>query len=253
MASGDARPVPQKNVAYRLTVPVLDADGDPVGSAAGLDSEVSKDGGAFADCTNEWTEIGTSGIGYLDLTSTEMNADTVVVRVQSSSTGAKTTVVVLYPEEAGDIRVNATQLNGTGLTGRDIGASVLLSVGTGAGQVNLSSGKVPATLSSADVTGNVAADLQTIKTQTVTCAGGVTVPAATLASTTNITAGTVTTATNVTTVNGLAAGVITAAAVATGAIDADALAADAVAEIQSGLATAAALTAVHYAALNGGG
>lgn len=50
--------------------------------------------------------------------------------------------------------------------------------------------------------------------QTITCSGGVTVPAATLASTTNITAGTVTTATNVTTVNGLAANVITAAATA---------------------------------------
>jgi len=44
-------------------------------------------------------------------------------------------------------------------------------------------------------------DLHTIKTQTVTCAGGVTIPAATLASTTNITAGTITTATNVTNVN----------------------------------------------------
>ena len=55
---------------------------------------------------------------------------------------------------------------------------------------------------------------------------------------------TVTTATNVTTVNGLAAGVITAAAIATNAIDADALAADAVTEIQSGLATAAALTTI---------
>ena len=55
---------------------------------------------------------------------------------------------------------------------------------------------------------------------------------------------TVTTATNVTTVNGLAAGVITAAAIATNAMDADALAADAVTEIQSGLATAAALTTI---------
>jgi hypothetical protein len=42
----------------------------------------------------------------------------------------------------------------------------------------------------------------------------------------------------------IAAGAITAAAIATGAIDADAIAADAVTEIQSGLATAAALTTV---------
>jgi hypothetical protein len=46
--------------------------------------------------------------------------------------------------------------------------------------------------------GYVPADLQTIKTQAVTCSGGVTVPAATLASTTNITAGTIATVTNLT-------------------------------------------------------
>jgi hypothetical protein len=85
-------------------------------------------------------------------------------------------------------RVDVLKINGTSQTARDLGASVLLSVGTGAGQLNVSGGKAPATLAAADVTGNVAADLQTIKTQTVTCAGGVTIPAATLASTTNITA-----------------------------------------------------------------
>lgn len=36
-------------------------------------------------------------------------------------------------------------------------------------------GKLPVTLASTDVTGNVAADVQTIKTQTVTCSAGVTV------------------------------------------------------------------------------
>ncbi len=58
-----------------------------------------------------------------------------------------------------------------------------------------------------------------------------TFPSGTIANTTNITAGTITTATNVTTVNGLAANVITAASTA----------ADYVTEIQSGLATSAAL------------
>lgn len=63
-------------------------------------------------------------------------------------------------------------------------------------------------------------DVETIKTQTVTLSGGVTIPAATLASTTNITAGTVTTATNVTTVNGLANNVITTASINDGALTA---------------------------------
>lgn len=110
MASGDARPIPRKNVAYRVTFPIFDADGDLVTGAAGLDSEVSKDAGTFADCTNEATEIASSsGMYYLDLTATEMNADTVAVLVKTSTSGAKTTPIVLYPEEAGDIRVNVSQ------------------------------------------------------------------------------------------------------------------------------------------------
>ncbi len=115
-------------------------------------------------------------------------------------------------------RANTIKLGGTDQTARDIGLSVLLSVGVGTGQVNLSSGKVPATLAASDVTGNVASDLQTIKTQTVTAAGAVTFPAAsTLASTTNITAGTITTVGTVTSVAGLANNVITAASIATDA------------------------------------
>jgi hypothetical protein len=72
MAASDATPFPIKNQAYRVTFPILDADGDLVTGASGLDSEVSKDGGTFADCTSEATEIATSsGVYYLDLTSTE--------------------------------------------------------------------------------------------------------------------------------------------------------------------------------------
>jgi hypothetical protein len=44
---------------------------------------------------------------------------------------------------AGIASVNAVKFGGTSVTPRDIGASVLLDVGTGTGQVNLSSGKVP--------------------------------------------------------------------------------------------------------------
>lgn len=113
MAAADARPIPQKNVAYRVTFPIFDADGDLVTGATGLDSEVSKDGGTFTDCTNEATEIATSsGMYYLDLTSTEMNADTVAIIVKTSTSGAKTTPIVMYPEEAGDVRVNVTQVSG---------------------------------------------------------------------------------------------------------------------------------------------
>lgn len=113
MASSDARPVPRKNTAYRVTFPLLDGDGDLVTGATGLDSEVSIDGATFTDCTNEATEIATSsGMYYLDLTSSEMNGDTVAIIVKTSSVGAKTTPIVLYPEELGDLRVDVGQISG---------------------------------------------------------------------------------------------------------------------------------------------
>jgi hypothetical protein len=111
MASTDARPVPRKNVAFRAYFPIYKTDGSLVSGAAGLDSEVSKDGGAFADATAEATEIGSSGVYYLELSSTEMNADSVVVVVKTSTTDAIDPVLTLYPEEAGDIRSNVTQIN----------------------------------------------------------------------------------------------------------------------------------------------
>lgn len=97
-----------------MTFPILDADGDLVTGAAALDSEVSIDAGTFADCTNEATEIATSsGMYYLDLTAAEMNGDTIAIIVKTTTVGAKTTPIVLYPEEAGDYRVDVVQWLGT--------------------------------------------------------------------------------------------------------------------------------------------
>jgi hypothetical protein len=142
------------------------------------------------------------------------------------------------------LQVDTREVGGTTQTARDLGASVLLSNGTGTGQVKLSGGYVapnwgdvgnPTTalaLTATTIAVTQKVDLETIKTNPVVNAGTVTFPTtATLASTTNITAGIVTTATNVTTVNGLAANVITAASIAADAIGASELAADAITEI----------------------
>lgn len=145
MASTDARPIPIKNVAYRVTFPIWDADGDLVTGATGLDSEVSKDGGTFADCTSEATEIATaSGMYFLDLTNTEMNADTVAIIVKTSSSGAKTTPIVLYPNEAGDIDVDVTVWNGTAVATPDTAGypKVTIKDGTGTGEIDMTSGGV---------------------------------------------------------------------------------------------------------------
>ena len=103
MASTDARPIPLKATALRITFGIFKSDGTLITGATGLDSEVSKDQGTFTDCTNEATEIATSsGIYYLDLTSTEMTADAVTVLVKSTSTGAVPVVLSIYPQELGD-------------------------------------------------------------------------------------------------------------------------------------------------------
>lgn len=95
MAFAGGQPV-KKNAEFLLIFPIYDSDGDLVTGAAALDSEVSKDGGAFIDCTNEAIEIGTSGIYKLTLTPTEMNADVVAIITKTTTEDAKTTPTVIY-------------------------------------------------------------------------------------------------------------------------------------------------------------
>lgn len=87
---------PKKNTAFTLILTIRDADGDLVSGATGLDSEVSIDGGAYADCTNEATEIGSSGTYSLVLPAGEMNGDVITVVTKTTSSGAKTAVNVIY-------------------------------------------------------------------------------------------------------------------------------------------------------------
>lgn len=142
----------------------------------------------------------------------------------------------------GQIDANAVKLGGTTQTGRDIGASVLLSSGTGTGQLDFTSGVVKANLvqilgtALTETAGQIAAAFKQFF--------DVASPTGTMKAITNVV-----TTTNVTTVNGLAANVITAASVATGAIDADALAADAVTEIWAG-STAPTAAAIADAVLD---
>ena len=89
-----------KNAAQRIVFPILDADGDPTGGCAALDSEYSIDGGNFANCTNEATDItsggANTGVYYLDLVAAETNGDVICIQVKTSTAGAKTTVLVYY-------------------------------------------------------------------------------------------------------------------------------------------------------------
>jgi len=169
MASTDSRPIPLKNSGYRVRFPIFDADGDLVTGAAGLDSEISKDDGTFVDCTNEATEIATaSGIYYLDLTSTEMNADGVTIIVKTSTTGAKTTPIMLYPQETGDIVATVegdfTSTMKTSL-GTAVAASAVASVtgNVGGSVASVASGGITAASFAADAitAAKLAADVTT--------------------------------------------------------------------------------------------
>lgn len=111
----NALPYPVYGVPFGITFPILDADGDLVTGATGLDSERSLNGDTFADCTNEATEIATSsGMYYLLLTAAEMTADVVAVIVKTSSSGAKTTVLTLYPRKLVALRSGTAQGGASG-------------------------------------------------------------------------------------------------------------------------------------------
>lgn len=98
-AAGDGHEFPIYAGRFRITFPLLDADGDTVTGATTPDSEVSIDGGTFADCTNEMSEIATSsGIYRLDLTAAEMTGKTIAVQAKSATSGMKTTVMILNPK-----------------------------------------------------------------------------------------------------------------------------------------------------------
>lgn len=171
--------VRQKNVATKIVFPMVDADGDTVTSAAGLDSEEShwSDGttpSTFTDLTNEATEIGTTGIYYLSLTSGEMNQDYVAIQVKTSTTGAKTQHILIRtiagdPKAAATVTTagNSIDVASTGEVGLDFsnvknatGATTLSNItiptvtdvtnavgvktGTGANQLDVTSGRIKA-------------------------------------------------------------------------------------------------------------
>ena len=266
-----------KNVAYRVTFPILDADGDLVTGATSPDSEISKDGGAFADCTNEATEIATSsGMYYLELTSTEMNADTVAIIVKSGN--GKTTPIVLYPQEAADIKVAVTHWVATavatpttnGVPEVDITHIAGAAVSTSTAQLGVNtvqaggtawgSGAITAASIATDAIGasELAADAATEIGTAVWATA-----ARTLTANTNLNDPTAAAVADAVwdearaghvaagsfgegvVVNNMAAGSVTAAAIATGAIDADAIADNA---IDAGAIAADALTAAKFAA-----
>jgi hypothetical protein len=93
--------VRQKNTATYVVFPLMKNDGTLITGAAGLDSELnywangSAPQASFTDCTNEATEIGSTGQYYLSITQAEMNHDYDIIQVKSSTTGAVTQTILI--------------------------------------------------------------------------------------------------------------------------------------------------------------
>lgn len=156
MAATDARPIPRKNVAYRLYFAIRKNDGTLITSWTGADTELSADGGAFADATNEATEIGTSGCGYLDLTSGEMNVDNLIVKTTVTNTDALPLVTMLYPMESADaVPANLVQVDGTANASATLTLTAIAAPITGNITGNLSGSVGSVTGAVGSVTGDI--------------------------------------------------------------------------------------------------
>jgi hypothetical protein len=187
----------QSSTAKALVFFLYDSS-DHVTGKAGVTPTVtiSKNGGSFASPSGSVTEIAngfykvagnatdTNTLGALALYATGTGCDpcamaynVVALDPDLAAAGAlmpTTAGRTLVVDASGLADANVVKMgptgSGTAQTARDIGASVLLSSGTGTGQVLLSSGKV-------SVPDTQKVDVETIKTQAVTCGAGVTVMA----------------------------------------------------------------------------
>jgi len=215
------------------------------------DVKVSKDGGNVADITTLPTLLGGTGSkqSVWNLSAAEMEAGRVLVQVVDAALQDDTFLIETLPD--GAIATGKASAGGastiTLATGLAITAGAIVHIhgGTGAGQALFVNGYVSgtgvATMENAWATQPDATSLYTVWPSPL--APATTVPDVNVTKFGGTT-GTFAAGIPEVKVASLAANAITAAAIAADAVDADALAADAVTEIQSGLATAAALAVV---------
>lgn len=110
MAHETAQSIPMKGVALSLSWRIrLYTTANPLTGSAltNLRATISKDGSAFASTTNSPVQIGTTGIGTLALTATEMTANKVIVQVLCDDSGAVYDYIEIDPLRMDEIAVPA--------------------------------------------------------------------------------------------------------------------------------------------------
>lgn len=237
----------QKNVAsQKLIVYAFDSTTNlpKTGDAANLTAYVSKDYGAVTvlgdTSATEMDSTNAKGYYLFDLTQAETNADTLLFSCKSSTAnivviGVPATVFTTPPNFSlqsidSNGRVDVIKLAGTTQTARDIGASVLLSSGTGTGQLDFTSGVVKANVTQyGGSNGTFASGRPEVNTTHI--AGSAVSTSSAQIGVNVVNAGGTAWASGSLTSGVFASGAITATAIAADAIGASELAADAVAEI----------------------
>lgn len=93
-----------RNVAQLLEFGIFDSTTGDAKTGATLTTTISKDGGAAVATTNSAAEVGATARYTLQLTSTEMDADVVCIKI--TGTGVLTTFITVYTDTiAADISV----------------------------------------------------------------------------------------------------------------------------------------------------
>lgn len=99
MAATDASYFPVKSQAFRATgvFQLVTTGKESAGALTALAAFVAKDGGAYLACDNAPAQVGTTGMVSIDLTATEMNAWTVVVKWTSTLANTPDVIKVINP------------------------------------------------------------------------------------------------------------------------------------------------------------
>lgn len=146
------------STAVNITVLMIDS-ADHITGKTGLTLTIyaTKAAGSPASISPTVTELDSTNVkGLYKLALTSSHTDTLgELQLHVTSSGADPAdyawqVSTYLPGEAATLQadqaVNVTKVNGTSQTARDLGASVLLSAGTGTGQLDFTSGVVKANL-----------------------------------------------------------------------------------------------------------
>jgi len=101
-------PYPVYGVPWAMALPLIDADGDPTASGAGLDAEISKNADTAADIAGTEVDVG-NGQYVLTFTAADMTANIVAGVLKTSTSGLKNTAFSLSPRRLPIIATGTAQ------------------------------------------------------------------------------------------------------------------------------------------------